>query len=140
MNDSSDFLKFAIDIAKEAGKIQLSYFGNYGKLSKKTTNIDLVTKADIESENFRPSPKVKSSLLIFEPKKKYLNLKCSNLEHITNVFFNQRRKMIKNPLKQIFKRPHTVLKKLKLNINLRPQNLSPLNYFEITKEYENLTN
>ena len=28
----------------------------------------------------------------------------------------------------------------KLNINLRPQNLSLLNYFEITREYEDLVN
>ena len=48
--------------------------------------------------------------------------------------------MIKNPLKQIFKNPKEVAEKLKLNINLRPQNLSPKNYFDITKEYENLNN
>ena len=48
--------------------------------------------------------------------------------------------MIKNPLKQIFKKPDVILKKLKLNINLRPQNLSHLNYFKITKEYEDLAN
>ena len=44
--------------------------------------------------------------------------------------------MIKNPLKQTFKNPDVIANKLKLDINLRPQNLSPLNYFEITKEYE----
>ena len=42
--------------------------------------------------------------------------------------------MIKNPLKQIFKNPYIIVQKLKLDTNLRPQNLSPLNYFEITKE------
>ena len=34
----------------------------------------------------------------------------------------------------------SVSKKLKLDTNLRPQNLSPLIYFKITKEYENLAN
>ena len=83
----------------------------------------------------------KSTLLILEPKDTYFKLKNTrNLEYITNVFFNQRRKMIKNPLRQIFKKPDIIIKKLNLNINLRPQNLSPLNYFEITKEYENLAN
>ena len=52
MENPSNFLNFAIKIAKEAGKIQMSYFGDYGKLSKKSTDIDLVTKADIESEDF----------------------------------------------------------------------------------------
>jgi len=48
--------------------------------------------------------------------------------------------MIKNPLRQIFKNPDQIAEKLKLNINLRPQNLSPKNYFDITAEYENLNN
>ena len=51
MNVQSEFLEFAIKIAKEAGKIQLSYFGNISSLSRKSTNIDLLTNADIESEN-----------------------------------------------------------------------------------------
>jgi len=46
--------------------------------------------------------------------------------------------MIKNPLKKIFKNPEKIVKNLDLNTNLRPQNLSPLTYFNITKEYENL--
>ena len=60
------------------------------------------------------------------------------MEKITRVFFNQRRKMIENPLKQIFKNPESVVEKLNLDLNLRPQNFSPINYFEITKEYEDL--
>ena len=88
---------------------------------------------------FFPKPKVDSTLLSFEPKKKYFNLKNpNNLEKITKVFFNQRRKMIKNPLKQIFKNPYIIVQKLKLDTNLRSQNLSPLNYFEITKESSSL--
>ncbi len=51
MKNKSEFLQFALDIAKEAGKIQLSYFGNISSISKKSTNIDLLTNADIESEN-----------------------------------------------------------------------------------------
>ena len=52
MNKPSDFLEFAINIAKEAGRIQMSYFGNISSLEKKSTNIDLLTKADLESENY----------------------------------------------------------------------------------------
>ena len=55
---------------------------------------------DINPECFRPKPRVKSSLLIFEPKKKYFELKkVKTLEHITNIFFHRRRKIIKNPMK-----------------------------------------
>ena len=51
MKNPSDFLQFSLDIAKEAGKIQMSYFGNISSIKKKSTNIDLLTNADIESEN-----------------------------------------------------------------------------------------
>ena len=115
---------------------------NYGRLSIISNwRMDVKKEFDINPNCFFPKPKVDSTLLSFEPKKKYFNLKNpNNLEKITRVFFNQRRKMIKNPLKQIFKNPYIILQKLKLDTNLRPQNLSPLNYFEITKEYEDLVN
>ena len=115
---------------------------NYGRLSIISNwRMDVKKEFDINPNCFFPKPKVDSTLLSFEPKKKYFNLKNpNNLEKITNVFFNQRRKMIKNPLKQIFKNSYIIVQKLKLDTNLRPQNLSPLNYFEITKEYENLVN
>ena len=113
---------------------------NYGRLSIISNwRMNIKKEFDISPNCFFPKPKVNSTLLSFEPKKKYFNIKKPyNLEKITKVFFNQRRKMIKNPLKQIFKKPDMILEKLKLDINLRPQNLSPLNYFEITKEYEDL--
>ena len=115
---------------------------NYGRLSIISNwRMDVKKEFDINPNCFFPKPKVDSTLLSFEPKKKYFNLKNpNNLEKITRVFFNQRRKMIKNPLKQIFKNPYIIVQKLKLDTNLRPQNLSPLNYFEITKEYEDLVN
>ena len=115
---------------------------NYGRLSIISNwRLDVKKEFDISSNSFFPKPKVDSTLLSFIPKRKYYNINNpENLEKITKIFFNQRRKMIKNPLKQIFKNPNIVIKKLNLDVNLRPQNLSPLNYFEITKEYEDLAN
>ena len=52
MKNPSVFLKFAIEVAKKAGKIQMSHFGNISSLEKKSTNIDLLTKADLESEQY----------------------------------------------------------------------------------------
>ena len=98
---------------------------------------DIKKEFDINPNSFFPKPKIDSTLLSFVPKEKYFDIKNpKNLEKITQIFFNKKRKMIKNPLKQIFKNPDLIANKLKLNINLRPQNLTPLNYFEITKEYE----
>ena len=46
----SEYTKFAIDIAKEAGIVQMSYFGNIEKIKKKSNYIDLLTEADLKSE------------------------------------------------------------------------------------------
>ena len=113
---------------------------NYGRLTIISNwRLEIKKEFSIGANSFFPKPKVDSTLLSFMPKKNYFNIKePRNLEKITKIFFNQRRKMIKNPLKKIFKDPSLIAKKLKLNLNLRPQNLSPLNYFQITKEYEDL--
>jgi len=115
---------------------------NYGRLSIISNwKLNIKKEFDINPKSFFPKPKVDSTLLSFVPRKDFFHIKKpSNLEKITRIFFNQRRKMIKNPLRQIFKDPDLVAEKLKLNINLRPQNLSPKNYFDITTEYENLNN
>jgi myo-inositol-1(or 4)-monophosphatase len=52
LKNQSDFLTFAIGLAKEAGKIQMEYFGNISTIEKKSTNIDLVTIADKKSEKY----------------------------------------------------------------------------------------
>ena len=94
---------------------------------------------DVSPNSFYPIPKVKSSVLLIEPKQEYFTIKNSkNLELITNIFFNKRRKMIKKPLKEIFKDVVEISKKLNININDRPQNLSPSKYLEICREYEKL--
>ena len=114
---------------------------NYGRLSIITSwKFNVKKIIDIEPENFKPAPKVKSSLLVFEPKTKYLNLKCNTIEHVTNVFFNQRRKMIKKPLNILFKNSEEIVKKLNLNLSLRPQNISNDTYFKICEFYEKLIN
>ena len=115
---------------------------NYGRLSIISNwKLNIKKEFDINPKSFFPKPKVDSTLLSFVPRKNFFPIKKpANLEKITRIFFNQRRKMIKNPLRQIFKDPDQIAEKLKLNINLRPQNLSPKNYFDITKEYENLNN
>ena len=115
---------------------------NYGRLSIISNwRLNIKKEFNISPQCFFPKPKVDSTLLSFVPKKEFYYIKNpENLEKITRIFFNQRRKMIKNPLKQIFKNPEQVAINFKLNLNLRPQNLSPLTYFNITREYERLSN
>ena len=115
---------------------------NYGRLSILSNwKLEVKKILDINASCFMPKPKVVSTLLKFTPKKNYLKLKNSkNLEIVTRVFFNQRRKKIKNPLNQLFKKSDRIVEKLKLNVDLRPQNLSPETYYLIAEEYEKLGN
>jgi len=47
-----DFLEFAIKLAKNTGKIQMSYFGNISSIDNKSSKIDLLTEADKKSEDY----------------------------------------------------------------------------------------
>ena len=111
---------------------------NYGRLSIISNwKMNVKKIMDVDPKSFRPIPKVKSSILTFEPKKNYYKIQDGkNLEHITNVFFNQRRKMIKKPMKVLFKDFEEISKELSLDLNLRPQNLSYLTYYKICSMYE----
>ena len=115
---------------------------NYGRLSIFSSwKLNIKKIMDIYPSSFFPKPKVMSSLLIFEPKINYIKFKNSkNLEHITNVFFNQRRKMIKKPLNILFKNSKEVIDELNLDINLRPQNLKKDTFYKICLIYEKLIN
>ena len=93
---------------------------------------------DISPNCFYPKPKVQSSLLEFFPKKNYIKFnEIQNLEYITKVFFGFRRKMIKKPLRILFKDINKISEKFQINLNDRPQKLSPETYYKICCEYEN---
>ncbi len=113
---------------------------NYGRLSIISNwKLNIKKIFDIKPNCFSPRPKVDSTLLFFTPKKNFVKIKDPhNLEKITRIFFNQRRKMLKKPFNQIFNGDKTVLKKLKIDLNLRPQNLSMDTYYKLTCEYEDL--
>ena len=115
-----------------------SSYGRLAVLSNWKLNISKIS--DIKPNSFKPKPKVDSSLLFFTPKKNFYKIKNpKNLEKITRIFFNNRRKMIKKPYNQIFNGDLRVLKKLKINLKLRPQNLDYETYYKLTEEYEKLT-
>ena len=114
---------------------------NYGRLSIVCNwKLNIKKICDIKPESFSPKPKIDSSLLFFYPKKNFIKIDDpNNLEKVTRVFFNQRRKMLKKPFNQLFNGDQKILDKLKINLNLRPQNLSLDTYYKITREYEKLT-
>ena len=114
---------------------------NYGRLSILAKwKLDIVRICNIKPSCFFPKPKIESSLLLFKPKKNFFKIdNPKNIELVTRSFFNHRRKMIKKPFNQLFNGKSYIQKKLKLNLNLRPQNLSLETYYNLIKEYEKLS-
>ena len=116
-------------------KFNTSSYGRLSILSNWKLNIRKI--CDIKPVSFSPKPKIESTLLIFSPKQDYYKIKDpKNLEKITRIFFNHRRKMLKKPFNQLFNGNKKVLEKLKLDLNLRPQNLTFETYYKLVDEYE----
>jgi len=113
----------------------------YGRLSILSHwKLDIEKICDVKPSSFLPRPKVDSSLLFFKPKINFFKIENpKNLEIITRVFFSQRRKMLKKPFNQLFNGNIDIIKKLNIDLNLRPQNLDLETYYKLTREYENLT-
>ncbi len=134
--------KFILLFQKEVANRIISSHNkkDYGRLSILASwKMDVKKIKDIEPSCFNPRPKVDSSILVFTPKKDIFPIKnCKNLEHITNIFFSQRRKMIKKPLKFLFKDYNEIKAKLDIDLESRPQNLSKETYFKICQFYEKL--
>ena len=136
--------KFVLMFQKEVADriIAQTNTKNYGRLSILSNwKMKIEKIIDVEPRCFFPSPKVKSSVLIFTPKNDFYKINDpKNLEYVTNIFFSQRRKMIKKPLRFLFKNFHSVSRKLSIELSQRPQNLDNLTYYKICELYEELIN
>ena len=118
-------------------KFDTSNYGRLSIISNWKLNVEKV--CDIKPDCFSPRPKIDSSLLFFSPKKDFFKIKNpKNLEKITRIFFNHRRKMIKKPFNQLFNGNKKVLDELNIDLNLRPQNLDFNTYYKLTQVYEKL--
>ena len=142
LKDNFWFDHLVLMFQKEVADRIIANFNNstYGRLSILANwKLDIRKICDIKPESFYPRPKIDSSLLVFSPKKNFHKIKnAKNLEKITRIFFSQRRKMLKKPFNQLFNGNQKVLDKLKIDLNLRPQNLDFNTYYQLTREYENL--
>ena len=131
-------LMFQKEVAERIiAKFNTSTYGRLSILSNWKLNIKKI--CDIKPESFSPRPKIDSSLLYFSPKQDFYKIKDpKNLEKITRIFFSHRRKMLKKPFNQLFNGDQRLLEKLKIDLNLRPQNLDFNTYYQLTSEYESL--
>ncbi len=114
-------------VAKQGSK-------NYGRLSILTNWLTKSKKLfDIPSEAFIPRPKITSSVIQLKPLHKPLyDVSFESIEKITQMAFSQRRKMIKTSLKNV--NGQIILKELNISPNLRPENLSIIDFCKIAKK------
>ncbi len=111
---------------------------NYGRLSIITALfLKKINSFLVSSNCFFPKPKVTSMVIHFKiiKKNKYNIRNINNLEKVTNILFSQRRKMIRKNIFKIIKAKQ--IKKIpRLNLDMRPENISPEIYYKITEYYE----
>ena len=114
-------------VAKQGSK-------NYGRLSILTNWLTKSKKLfDIPSEAFIPRPKITSSVIQLKPLNKPMyDVSFESIEKITQMAFSQRRKMIKTSLKKV--NGQIILKELNISPNLRPENLSIIDFCKIAKK------
>ena len=142
LKDNFWFDHLVLMFQKEVAERIIATFNKstYGRLSILANwKLNVKKICDIKPESFSPRPKIESSLLFFTPKKKFYKIKDpKNLEKVTRIFFNQRRKMLKKPFNKLFDGDQKIIDKLKIDLNLRPQNLDFDTYYKLTSEYEKL--
>ena len=125
---------------KELGEKIIANFpsSNYGRISILSSyKLNTINKFNISPNCFFPKPKVQSMVIHFQPKKK-LNLKINNLENlekVTYIFFSNKRKMINKNLNKLLSK-EKINSISNLNLNLRPEAVSPDFYYKITNLYE----
>ena len=107
---------------------------NYGRLSILTNWLTQSSKLfDIPKEAFIPRPNVTSTVIQLKPHAKPLyNVSFESLEKITHLAFSQKRKMLKSSLKDI--NGKRILEELNISPNLRPENLSIIEFCKIAKK------
>ena len=92
----------------------------------------------VEETAFLPIPKVQSALLkltpIIEPAVTAKNYNLFTI--LVKNCFNQRRKCLKNSLKNILYKKPTLYSKLPIDINLRPENLSVTDFIKLANYIE----
>ena len=106
---------------------------SYGKLSVICDYLfEVKILKNVDKSFFNPSPKVDSSFVKFKPKKEFLDQnEFINLKKILNHLFSAKRKKIKKTLRKIFN--ESEIKKIDLDFNLRPDQLSTQNFLELSK-------
>ena len=130
-------LMFQKEVAdKILAKYKSPAFGRLAVLA--SARLKITSSFNVSENSFYPVPKVKSSILVFEPfvNQDFKVKNISNLEIITQVFFSKKRKMINKAFKTLFRNPTLVAEKINIDLNLRPNKISEKEYYKITEYFE----
>lgn len=123
-------LMFQKEVAERiTAPINSKDYGRISVLAQLTCKIEKLL--DLNPNCFVPAPKIWSSVLLFRPLEQKLTEKqIKNIEHLTTLAFGQRRKMIRQSLKQI---PDITKKLAALNISetLRAEQITPEQYLQL---------
>ena len=135
------YKKLILMFQKEVADKILAKFNtiNYGRISIITNSrLKITNHFNVSQNSFYPVPKVKSTILVFEPfiNRNFKVKDINNLEKVSHIFFSKKRKMINKGFKQLFKNPLVIAKKIKINLELRPSELTENEYFKITEFFE----
>ena len=131
---SECFQDFHVMVQKEVADRMVSIHNNktYGRLSVAIQSRCKASKVfDIKPSAFHPKPKVISSIVKLEPTTSLGNEVHSKLDEIIKIAFNQRRKKIRNSLKEVFS--PQALSDCGIDPNLRAENLSVEDYIRLSK-------
>ena len=131
---SEIFHDFHVMVQKEVADRMVSSHNNktYGRLSVAIQSRCSASKIlDVKPGAFHPKPKVLSSIVKLEPKKPLEDKVQSNLDGIIKMAFNQRRKKIRNSLKDLFATEMII--ESGIDPNARAENLSINDYIRLSK-------
>ena len=130
------FKSLTLMFQKEVGDRILAVPGtkDYGRISVLAQlQCEVVKLFDLPPTCFVPAPKIWSSVLLFKPRAEtYSKEILDKVEMLTGLSFGQRRKMIRQSLKGV-KGIFEIFEELKINPELRAENLTPEQYLDIAK-------
>jgi len=143
------FSSIVIMIQKEVGRRICAPVGSHD-YSALTTILGIAFYATpgfvVGSKNFYPRPKVDSIVVKLLPRKEAWvdRLDLPAFKKVVFAAFHFRRKMLKNSLIALNGVNHKILSEIgrmsHIDLNRRPQNLSPREFYGITKAYQALCN
>ncbi len=103
---------------------------SYGKLSVVIQSRYKIKKLlDVPASAFTPKPKVDATVLEFTPYNDFGFIDINKIDQVAKEAFSQRRKKIKNNMSSYLK----VIKNLSISSDLRPEDLTVLDFCNIAK-------